>query len=143
MAQPTVKIYTDGSYKSGEGGWAATLYYRNQTVQLAGHASATTNNRMELIAILEALKSLKKRSNVTVYTDSQYAQQGMLVVELWQRRGWKTKEGKEISNKDLWEQLLALKGKHNVRVNWIKGHAGHPDNEAMDALAKQIRESYS
>ena len=143
MAQPTVEIYTDGSFKSGEGGWAATLYYRNQTVQLAGHVSDTTSNRMELTAILEALKYLKRRSNVVVYTDSQYAQQGMIVVDIWQRRGWKNKEGKEILNKDLWEQLLVYKRKHNVNVKWIKGHAGHPDNEAMDALAKKVRKSYS
>jgi len=143
VAQPAVTIYTDGSYKDNEGGWAATLYYRNQTIQLAGHATNTTNNRMELTAILKALQSLKKRSNVVIYTDSQYAQQGMNIVELWQRRGWKTKEGKDISNRDLWEQLLALKQKHNVRVEWVRGHSGHPENEAMDVLAKQIRMSYS
>ncbi len=134
-----VEIFTDGacSGNPGKGGWGAVLRYQGTEKELCGGAVETTNNRMELTAVIEALSALKEPCEVTLTTDSKYVADavGKGWVYSWQRNGWRKADKKPALNVDLWEQLLPLLKKHTVTFVWVKGHAGHPENERCDALA--------
>lgn len=135
----TVYIFTDGacSGNPGPGGWGAVLRYNTAEKQLSGGEKDTTNNRMELTACIEALKMLKEPCRVELTTDSQYVVNGITKgwAESWRRNGWKKSDKKPALNSDLWAQLLDLCERHDVTFNWIKGHAGHEENERCDRLA--------
>jgi ribonuclease HI len=136
----TVVIYTDGACKGnpGPGGWGAYLASGAMEKELFGGQSATTNNRMELTAVIEALNALKKPCEVIVYTDSSYVQQGIKTwIHNWKARGWKTADKKPVKNEDLWRALDAAAARHQVDWRWVKGHAGDPGNERADRLANQ------
>ena len=136
----SVKIFTDGacSGNPGPGGWGAILRWREQERELYGGEKNTTNNRMEAIAVIKGLKALKKSSIVTVYTDSTYVQKGMTQwLEGWKIKNYKVKGGGLRTNHDLWRELDTLNQKHKINWQWVKGHAGHPENERADALARQ------
>jgi len=138
MSKPRVEIYTDGAClgNPGPGGWGALLRFGPHEKELSGAASKTTNNRMEMQAAIHALNALNKPCQVTLHTDSQYLRQGITQwVKNWQRNGWKTASKKPVKNKDLWQALLKAVARHDVRWEWVKGHAGHPENERVDALA--------
>ena len=134
-----VSIYTDGacSGNPGPGGWGAVLVYGTKEKELSGGEKKTTNNRMELIAVIEALGALKEPCEVLVTSDSKYVvdavEKGWL--SSWRARGWKKADKKDVANVELWEKLLALLETHRVSFCWIKGHAGHPYNERCDAMA--------
>ena len=134
-----VEIYTDGacSGNPGPGGWGAVLVYNKKEKEMSGGEKSTTNNRMELTAVIEALDALKEPCRVTLTTDSKYVcdaiNQGW--VYSWKKNGWKKSDKKPALNVDLWEKLLPLLSKHKVTFVWIKGHAGHPENERCDELA--------
>lgn len=134
-----VEIFTDGacSGNPGPGGWGAILRYGNKEKELSGGSEDTTNNRMELTACIEALKALKEPCDVLLTTDSQYVVNGITKgwAKGWRTNGWKKADKKPALNSDLWELLLNLTETHNVEFNWIKGHAGHPENERCDTLA--------
>jgi ribonuclease HI len=133
-----VLIHTDGACHGnpGPGGWAAVLACGPHRRQLSGAALATTNNRMELQAAIEALAVLKERCSVQLFTDSQYVRKGVtLWVATWSCNGWLTKARKPVKNEDLWRALLALVAKHELTWHWLKGHAGHEENECCDRLA--------
>ena len=120
----------------GRGGWGVILIFNKNKKELHGGEAATTNNRMELTAVIEGLAALKKRSRVRVFTDSQYVQKGISEwIHRWKKRGWRTADKKPVKNEDLWRRLDELAGGHSVEWQWIKGHAGHPENERADALA--------
>jgi len=134
-----VEIYTDGacSGNPGPGGWGALLRYRGHEREICGGEPETTNNRMELRAVIEALTALKRPSRVALYTDSQYVQKGVTEwLAGWKANGWKTAAKKPVKNRDLWESLDTALQRHVVRWHWVKGHAGHPENERADALAR-------
>jgi ribonuclease HI len=138
--QVTVEIYTDGacSGNPGPGGWGAVLRARGAQKELHGGEAATTNNRMELLAVIRALEALKGRSRVQLYTDSQYVQKGISEwIHGWKRRGWKTASKEPVKNEDLWRQLDALAAGHDVSWHWVRGHSGHPENERADELARR------
>lgn len=139
-----VEIYTDGacSGNPGPGGWGAILRSGRTEKELSGGEAETTNNRMELTAAIEGLSALKRRCDVDLYTDSKYVMDGITTwIKGWKARGWKTADKKPVKNVDLWEQLDAQMQRHNVTLHWVKGHAGHPENERADELARQaIRE---
>ncbi len=134
-----VEIYTDGacSENPGKGGWAAVLVYKGKEKEISGGSGDTTNNRMELTAVIEALKQLREPCSVELTTDSKYVcdavNKGWLYS--WKKNGWKKSDRKPALNVDLWEELLPLLEKHNVNFNWVKGHNGHPYNERCDRLA--------
>jgi len=134
---PKVNIYTDGScdVNPGPGGWAALLRWSDREQVIIGHAAETTNNRMELTAALKALDALKEPSQISLYTDSEYLKRGISEwLPNWRARGWKRKKGK-LANVDLWKALdKAIQG-HEIDWNWVKGHAGHRDNQRVDRLA--------
>ena len=134
-----IDIFTDGacSGNPGPGGWGAVLRYGATEKELSGGESNTTNNRMELTACIEALKALKETCEVTLTTDSQYVSNGITKgwAESWRRNGWRKSDKKPALNPDLWGELLDLVAKHSVSIVWIKGHAGHPENERCDRLA--------
>ena len=134
-----VEIYTDGacSGNPGKGGWGAVLVYGNKEKEISGAASDTTNNRMELTAVIEALKMLKEPCMVTVTTDSKYVCDAVNKkwVYSWREKGWKKADRKPALNVDLWEKLLALLEIHKVEFVWVRGHNGHPYNERCDSLA--------
>jgi ribonuclease HI len=135
-----VRIYTDGACKGnpGPGGWGALLRSGTHERELFGGHPATTNNRMELTAVIRALDALKQRSRVEVYTDSEYVMKGITEwLAAWKRRGWKTADRKPVKNVDLWRELDEAAGRHEVRWHWVRGHAGHPENERADALANR------
>jgi len=135
-----VEIFTDGacSGNPGPGGWGAILRWRGEERELFGGNPSTTNNRMELTAVIEGLTALKKSSLVTIYTDSQYVQKGMTEWLLdWKAKGFKVKGGGYRINHDLWRELDSLSQAHKIDCQWIRGHAGHPENERADALARQ------
>ena len=135
-----VRIYTDGACKGnpGPGGWGALLQSGGHERELFGGDPATTNNRMELTAVIRALAALKQPSTVEVYTDSEYVMKGITEwLAAWKRRGWKTADRKPVKNADLWRELEELVHRHEVRWHWVRGHAGHPENERADALANR------
>ena len=135
----TVHIYTDGACRGnpGPGGWGVVLRYDAHEKHLSGYVEETTNNRMELMAVIEGLKALREACDIDVTTDSQYVRNGITEwIEQWKRRGWKTSNKKPVKNKDLWETLDAEVLRHHaVRWHWVKGHSGHPENELADQLA--------
>jgi ribonuclease HI len=138
-----VTVHSDGACEGnpGPGGWAAVLQYGNHRREISGHALAATNNRMEIQAAIEALRSLKEPCEVDLHTDSEYLREGITSwVATWKVKGWKTKEKKPVRNVDLWKELDALACGHQVKWHWVKGHAGHPLNERCDQLAvEEIR----
>ena len=137
---PSVVIHTDGacSGNPGPGGWGAVLHYADREKVLCGGDLATTNNRMELMAAIQALEALTKPCRVELHTDSQYVQKGIGEwIHGWKRRGWLTADKKPVKNDDLWKRLDAARARHDVDWRWIKGHAGHEHNERADALARQ------
>jgi len=136
----SVVIYADGACKGnpGPGGWGVLLRTGGREKELCGGEAQTTNNRMELTAVIEGLRSLKKRSSVRVYTDSQYVQKGISEwIHRWKRRGWLTADRKPVKNADLWRRLDEVARGHEVEWHWVKGHAGHPENERADELANR------
>jgi ribonuclease HI len=140
MTETVVEIYADGACKGnpGPGGWGVLLRVGGRETEMCGGEAQTTNNRMELTAVIEALRSLKGRSHVEVYTDSQYVQKGISEwIHSWKRRGWLTSDRKPVKNVDLWKVLDKVAGEHAVKWHWVKGHAGHPENERADALANK------
>lgn len=135
---PRVEIATDGACKGnpGPGGWGAVLRYGNVEKDLSGSETPTTNNRMELMAAIKALEALKKPSHITLSTDSRYVMDGLTKwLKGWQRNGWKTASKQPVKNADLWRDLIAAAEPHRIDWKWVKGHAGHPDNERADKLA--------
>ncbi|MHA1113099.1 MAG: ribonuclease HI [Alphaproteobacteria bacterium] len=139
MSDKIVDIFTDGacSGNPGPGGWGALLRYRRTEREIKGGAAETTNNRMELMAAIQALESLKRPMGARLYTDSTYLRHGITEwIHGWKARGWKTANRKPVKNRDLWERLDAAATDHQVEWHWVKGHAGHPENERADALAR-------
>jgi ribonuclease HI len=137
---PKVVIHTDGacSGNPGPGGWGAILQYGDKTKEICGGEPATTNNRMELMAAIQALETLTKPCKVELHTDSQYVQKGIHEwIHGWKKRGWLTADKKPVKNDDLWKRLDAARQRHDVDWRWVKGHAGHELNERADALARQ------
>jgi len=135
-----VEIYTDGACKGnpGPGGWGALLRFAGKERELFGGEPLTTNNRMELIAVIEALCTLNRACRVRLHTDSRYVQQGITEwIKNWKRRGWRTADNKPVKNIDLWQRLDGLASVHDVHWIWVKGHAGHDGNERADALANR------
>jgi ribonuclease HI len=135
-----IEIYTDGACKGnpGPGGWGALLRWRGHERELFGGEPATTNNRMELTAVIRALAALNRESVVVVHTDSQYVQKGISEwLTGWKARGWMTSDRKPVRNVDLWRELDALAQQHQIEWRWVRGHAGHPENERADALANR------
>ncbi len=136
----TVEIFCDGacSGNPGPGGYGALLRYAGRVRELSGGASDTTNNRMEMTAALEALRLLTRPCRVLITTDSQYLVKGMTEwIFGWQKNGWRNSKKEPVLNKDLWELLLELSKGHSVKWHWVKGHAGHPENERCDQLARE------
>jgi len=139
-AEEVVEIYSDGACRGnpGPGGWGAILRYKGKEKELWGGEAATTNNRMELLAVIRALEALKRPSQVRLYTDSLYVMKGIQTwIHAWKRKGWKTADKKPVKNEDLWRELEAAAGRHRVEWHWVKGHSGHPENERADALANR------
>jgi ribonuclease HI len=135
-----VDIYTDGACKGnpGPGGWGALLCWGGHERELFGGEPATTNNRMELTAVIRGLEALRRSTRAVVHTDSQYVHKGITEwLPAWKARGWKTAERKPVKNADLWRELDALVEQHAVEWRWVRGHAGHPGNERADALANR------
>jgi ribonuclease HI len=134
-----VVIYTDGacSGNPGPGGWGALLRFNGVEKELCGGEVLTTNNRMELMGAISALEALKKPCDVELYTDSKYVMDGITkYINNWQKNGWRTADKKDVKNKDLWQRLVEAMRPHHVKWHWVKGHAGHPENERADALAR-------
>lgn len=138
-----VVLYCDGACdtQAGHGGWACILSYGGKELELSGHERDTTNNRMELSGLLQGLKALKRPCVVMVVTDSQYLRNAFTQKWIlnWQKNGWKTASKEPVKNQDLWEELIALAQKHDLRFVWVKGHSGHEFNERVDRLAVQER----
>jgi ribonuclease HI len=133
-----IEIYTDGACRGnpGPGGWAATLQLGAHFRELSGAEPATTNNRMELTAVIEALAALKRESAVRLYTDSEYVRRGITEwLKAWKARDWRTADKKPVKNRDLWERLDTLAARHDIEWHWVKGHSGVPGNERVDRLA--------
>jgi len=143
----TISIWTDGacSGNPGPGGFAAIVRYTNMEQEICGGEKSTTNNRMELIAVIEALYSLSEPSEVTLYSDSQYVCSAVnqFWLQNWVASNWKKSDGKSVSNVDLWKELLPLLEKHKVTFNWVKGHNNNEMNERCDKLACRQRDKYS
>ena len=141
MAEPTVvEIFTDGSCRGnpGPGGWGTILRWRGVEKELSGGEPDTTNNRMELMAVIQGLRAMRRRSVIIVHTDSQYVQKGMSQwLDGWKAKDFRVKGGGFRKNHDLWRELDALASKHEMHWQWIKGHAGHPENERADKLARE------
>ena len=143
MSDPSaerVVIYTDGACKGnpGPGGWGAWLRWGGHEKELFGGDPATTNNRMELTAVIESLALLNRHTPVAVYTDSEYVKNGITTwIHGWKKRGWKTADNKPVKNIDLWQKLDALVASHEVQWHWVRGHTGDPGNERADALANR------
>ncbi len=135
-----VEIFTDGACRGnpGPGGWGALLRYRGTEKQLYGGERETTNNRMELLAVIQGLRALNRSSRVRITTDSQYVKNGITAwIHNWKRNGWKTANKKPVKNDDLWRLLDQEVGRHHVEWAWVKGHSGHPENELADRLANK------
>lgn len=144
--QVHVELYTDGacSGNPGPGGWAYILRHpaSGKEREQAGAEIETTNNRMELIAVIRGLEALKEPAEVDIFSDSQYVLNGLKEwMESWKKRGWRTADKKPVKNRELWEELDALKSKHTLRFHWIRGHNEHPENERCDQLAVAAREA--
>ena len=141
-----VTIYTDGacSGNPGAGGWGTILVYKGREREMSGGAAETTNNRMELTAVIEGLKALKEACKVTVVTDSQYVANGINLgwAQSWKANGWRKKDRKPALNPELWDELLTLISKHEVTIEWVKGHDGHPENERCDKMAVAESQKY-
>ena len=135
---PYVEIATDGACKGnpGPGGWGAVIRSGDREKELSGGENPTTNNRMELMAAIRALEALKKPCRVTLSTDSKYVMDGLTKwIHDWRRNGWKTADRKPVKNADLWQELIAASAPHRIEWKWVRGHAGHPENERADRLA--------
>lgn len=135
-----IEIFTDGacSGNPGPGGWGAILRKGDTEKELFGGEGLTTNNRMEMMAVIEALRALKGPVQARVHTDSQYVQKGISEwIHGWKRRGWKTAAKEPVKNEDLWRELDRLAAQHKIEWIWVKGHAGHPENERADVLARR------
>jgi ribonuclease HI len=135
---PEVEIFTDGACKGnpGPGGWGVVIRAGAREKELSGGEPLTTNNRMELMAAIEGLAALKRPCRVRLYTDSMYVRDGISKwVQAWIRNGWRTADRKPVKNADLWQRLLEVQKPHRIEWHWVKGHAGHPENERADALA--------
>lgn len=148
-ALPKVTIYTDGACKGnpGPGGWGALLLYQGKKgeveKEIYGGEAQTTNNRMELMAVIQALGVLTKRCEVDLYMDSKYVKQGMQEwMENWKKNGWRTAAKKPVKNQELWQQLDEQLSKHQIHYFWVEGHTGDPGNERADALANKGTEAY-
>lgn len=140
-----VEIYTDGACRGnpGPGGWGTILRKGGHEKELYGSEAHTTNNRMELMAAIQALEALKRPCQVTLITDSQYLRRGITEwLPVWKRRGWKTADKKPLKNIDLWQRLEAATHGHEIEWQWIKGHAGHPGNERADELANKAIDQF-
>ena len=141
-----VDIFTDGacSGNPGPGGWGAILRYKGTDKEISGGEKQTTNNRMELTAVIEALKLLKEPCEVTLWTDSKYVADGLGKgwAAGWKKNGWKKSDKKPALNPDLWDELLNLNDKHTIKIQWIKGHASHPENEKCDRMAVAESQKY-
>ncbi|HKR16983.1 ribonuclease HI [Rhizorhapis sp.] len=140
----SVEIFTDGACKGnpGPGGWGAVIRYGKHEKELSGGESNTTNNRMELMAAIEALNALTRPCQVILSTDSNYVKDGITKwIFGWQKNGWKTADRKPVKNADLWQALLAAVRRHQVEWRWVRGHAGHPENERADQLASDAARS--
>jgi len=137
---PHVLIFTDGacSGNPGPGGWGAVMISGENRKEICGGEPGTTNNRMELMAAIQALEALKKPCKVELHTDSTYVMKGISEwIHSWKRRGWRTADGKPVKNDDLWRRLDEARSRHDVKWHWVKGHAGHELNERADELARQ------
>lgn len=135
-----VEIFTDGSClgNPGPGGYGVVMRYKQHEKELSAGFHRTTNNRMELLAAIEGLAALKSPCDVVLTTDSQYVRQGITQwIHNWKKRGWKTADKKAVKNADLWQRLDTESQRHNIDWQWVKGHAGHPENERCDELARQ------
>ncbi len=146
-ARKEIQIFSDGacSGNPGPGGWGAILRYKEIEKELSGGEPETTNNRMELMGVIAALESLKEPCQVKVFTDSQYIAKAFTENWLanWQKNGWKTAGKKAVKNRELWERLLAQSAIHKLEWQWIRGHAGHPENERCDQLAVAARDRFA
>ena len=134
-----VDIFTDGacSGNPGPGGWGAILRWRGQEKELSGGETLTTNNRMEMMAAIRALEVLNRPAKVRIHTDSAYLRDGIMRwIHAWKAKGWRTADKKPVKNVDLWQRLEAAAERHEIEWIWIRGHAGHPENERADALAR-------
>lgn len=144
QSSDVIEIFTDGacSGNPGPGGWGAILRWRGHEKELSGGEPDTTNNRMELMAAIQSLESLKRASRVDIHTDSTYVRDGITKwIHGWKRNGWKTAAKKPVKNEDLWKRLDAALSGHDVSWHWVKGHAGHPENERADELATTAAQS--
>lgn len=140
QGKPQIEIYTDGacSGNPGPGGWGAILMSGSHRKELCGGEAETTNNRMELFAAIAALEQLKKPSIVDLHTDSAYLRNGITQwIHGWKRNGWRTADKKPVKNAELWQRLEAAARRHDMTWHWVKGHAGHPQNERADELARE------
>ncbi|WP_037585734.1 ribonuclease HI [Stenoxybacter acetivorans] len=140
LSEKTVLLYSDGACKGnpGVGGWGVVLRYGSHEKQLFGGEADTTNNRMELTAVIKGLQALKRRAAVDIFTDSQYVKKGMTEwLANWQKNGWKNSKKEPVKNADLWQVLAEETAKHEVCWHWVRGHAGHEGNELADTLANQ------
>ena len=140
-----VRAFTDGGCRGnpGPGGWGVVLEYGEHRRELSGHQAATTNNQMELMAAIQALESLSRQCRVDLYTDSTYVLKGMTEwIKGWRKRNWKTASGAPVKNVDLWQALDGALSAHEVEWTWVKGHAGHAENERADALARGGIDAY-
>ena len=135
-----IKIYTDGSClkNPGNGGWAAIIFINNEKIVISGNKKNTTNNQMELLAAIEALKKIPERQKIQIYTDSKYVKQGITEwIEKWIQNNWKTSSKQKVKNVDLWKELNKISKKYKIEWDWVKAHAGDVFNEEVDELAKK------
>jgi len=142
----TVQIFTDGACKGnpGPGGWGAILRYRDNEKEMNGYEPETTNNIMELTAVIEALKTLSRSCTIVITTDSNYVKDGITKwIHNWKLKGWKTAARKPVKNKELWISLDELAENHDITWKWVKGHSGHPENERADDLANEAIENFN
>ena len=143
-APPAIEMFTDGACKGnpGPGGWGAVLRQGERERELSGGEPHTTNNRMEMMGAIEGLRALKRPCRVTLYTDSVYLRDGITKwIFAWQRNGWRTADKKPVKNAELWQMLLEVARPHSIDWKWVKGHAGHPENERADRLASAAAEA--
>ena len=141
----TVELFTDGACRGnpGPGGWGAILRFGERERELQGAEPLTTNNRMEMMAAVEALNALKKPCRVTLHTDSKYVMDGITKwVFGWQKKGWRTADNKPVKNVEIWQALVKAAAPHQMTWKWVKGHAGHPENERADRLASAAADSF-